>query len=106
MATYSAAPGRLNLTVRAGDDFSALIDFDPITLTGHTFTSTISSAVTGQSVGAFVKTLADGEAGKVNISMSYAGTSAIPSGTYRWTMASTSGSVQRTYLEGYVEVTR
>ena len=106
MATYSATPGKLNLTVRAGDDFSALIDFDPIALTGHTFTSTIASVVTGQAVGAFVTTLADGEAGKVNISMSDSGTAAIPGGTYRWTMASTSGSVQRTYLEGYVEVTR
>lgn len=44
MAVYSATPGRLNLTLRAGDDFSALIDFS-ISLTGAAFVATISSVV-------------------------------------------------------------
>lgn len=105
MATYSAIPGKLNFALRAGDDFSALVDFS-ISLTGHTMSSTIYSVVTGQTVGSFVTAISNATAGQVNVSMTETATAALPSGTYRYTLASVSGSLQRTYLEGFVEVTR
>ena len=105
MPTYAATPGTLNLAMRAGDDFSALIDFS-VSLTAYTMTSSIQSVVTGGQVEAFTTTLSDAAAGKVNIALTDTQTSAIPTGTYRWTLAGTQGSLTRTYLEGYVEVTR
>ena len=105
MAVYSATPGRLNLTLRAADDFSALIDFS-ISLTGAAFAATISSVVTGAAIGSFTCTLTDAAAGKVNISMTDTATAALATGTYRWTLVGTTGTLQRTYLEGFVEVTR
>lgn len=105
MATYSAIPGKLNFALRAGDDFSALVDFS-ISLAGHTMSSTIYSVVTGQTVGSFVTAISNATAGQVNVSLAETATAAMPSGTYRYTLASVSGTLQRTYLEGFVEVTR
>lgn len=106
MATYQQLPGTLNLAVRTGDDFSSTIDFDPVSLTGFTMTSTIHSVVTGESVASFVTTLTDAAAGKVNIALSDMQTLSLAPATYRWAMQGTQGSLTRTYLNGYIEVTR
>lgn len=105
MATFQQLPGTLNLAVRAGDDFATLIDFS-VSLTAYTMASTIHSVVTGESVAAFATTLTDAAAGKVNISLSDTQTLSLAPATYRWVMAGTQGALTRTYLNGYIEVTR
>ena len=105
MATYQQLPGTLNLAFRRGDDFSTLIDFS-VPLTAYTMTSTIRSVVTGESVASFATTLTDAAAGKVNIALSDTQTLSLAPATYRWVMDGTQGGLTRTYLNGYVEVTR
>lgn len=103
MATYSALPGKLNISAKRGDDFSALVDFS-VSLTSFTMASTIISVVDGSTVASFTTTLSDAAAGKVNVALSDTQTSSLPAGTYVWRMVGTQGSVSRTYLEGYCEV--
>lgn len=105
MASYDQLPGTLNLSFRRGDDFSTLIDFS-IPLTAHTMTSTIRSVVTGESVASFATTLTDAAAGKVTIALSDTQTLSLAPSTYRWVMEANQGALTRTYLNGYIEVTR
>jgi hypothetical protein len=106
MASYDQLPGTLNLSFRRGDDLSVGVDFNPVSLTGYTMTSTIRSVVTGESVASFTTTLTDAAAGKVNIALSDTQTLSLAPATYRWVMEGTQGGLTRTYLNGYVEVTR
>lgn len=105
MASYDALPGTLNLSLRKADDFSALIDFS-IPLTAHTMTATIQSLITGDTVDTFTTTMTDAALGKVTIALSDTQTGALQPATYRWVMTSQQGALTRTYLSGYVEVTR
>jgi|688.fasta_scaffold1207468_2 hypothetical protein len=105
MPSYDALPGKLGLSLKAGDDFSALIDFS-VSLTATTMTSAVYSLVSGASVATFSTTLVDDAGGKVNVALSDSQTSALPPGTYRWEMIGNQGSLTRTYLEGAVEVVK
>jgi hypothetical protein len=105
MPLYDSLPGSLSLSMRAGDDFSATVDFS-ISLTAHTMTSTIHSVVTGGEVGTFAVTVPDAAAGKVNISLSDTQTAALSPGTYTWRMVGVQGGLTKTYLQGHAEVVR
>jgi len=104
MNSYDQIPGTLNLSLKAGDDFGALVDFSPITMTGYTVTAVVSSLVTGAEVVPFATTLASAADGKVNIALSDTQTSALPRGTYGWSMKWVDGQVTRTALTGFLEV--
>lgn len=104
MPSYDQNPGTLNLSLKAGDDFSALVDFSPITMTGYTVTAAVSSLVTGGQVVPFTTTFVSAADGKVNIALSDTQTSALPRGTYGWSMKWVEGQVTRTALTGFVEV--
>lgn len=101
---YEQTPGSLSLSFRRGDDFSALIDFTPTDLTGHTVTSTIVSAVTGASVVPFTVTIPSAAEGQVNIALTDTQTAALARGTYNWSLTWTEGNATRTALAGHVEV--
>lgn len=105
MSAYRQLPGRLDLAIKSGDDFSANVDFS-ISLSGVTMASTIASVVSGATVSTIATSFQDAANGIVNISLSDTQTSTLSPGTYRWSMAGTQGSLTRTYLEGYIEVTR
>jgi hypothetical protein len=104
MATYEQLPGELNLAFRRADEVSTEIDFSPISLTGYTMTSTLTSLVSGGTVASMATTMVDAAAGRVNIGLTDEQTAALPVGTYRWTMTANDGMARRTYLTGIVEV--
>lgn len=106
MATYSQVPGTMNLTFKAGDTFSTLIDFD-VTLSGHTASSQVVSLVTGLPVQPLTTSMTDAAAGRVTISLTATQTISIPPATYGWQMSwvDTAGT-KRTALSGVVEVVR
>ena len=107
MASYEQLPGQLNLSLRGGDRLSTEIDFSPISLTGFTMSATITSLVGGQSVGTFATTLTDAAAGKINIALTGTQTGDLPHGTYRWDLTGVdAAAVRRSYLTGFLEVTR
>lgn len=106
MATYSQLPGSMNLAFRAGNEFSALVDFD-VDLTGYSTSAAIVSTVTGETVTALTTTLADAAAGQVNVALTETQTAAIAPGTYAWSLTWVApGTVTRTVLGGFVEVAR
>jgi len=101
-ASYEQLPGTLNLTMRAGDEFSALVDFS-ISLAGYAVHADIVSVVSGAVVGSLNATLYDAASGQVNLSLPES--SALPAGTYRWLLYwDAPGSVRRTALAGFLEV--
>jgi len=102
MPTYDQLPAPLALRWTVGDDFSALLDFD-ISLVGASATAAVYSTITGASVATFTTTIPDAAAGKVNIALTDAQTTAIGPGTFRWGLVYTIGSVSRTAMEGYVD---
>lgn len=107
MASYDQLPGQLNLSIRGGDRLSAEIDFNPISLTGYTMAATVSSLVGGGTIASMTTSFVDASAGKVNVSLTGVQTSGLPKGTYRLDLTATdSGSVRRSYLTGFIEVTR
>ena len=107
MATYTQLPGVMGLRFRAGDSVSTLIDFDPVSLSGHTVTATVTSLVTGQSIRQMAASVTDAAGGKVNISLTEQETLAMPVGSYGWELAWVSpGGTKRTALSGILEVTR
>ena len=106
MATASTLPGTLNLTVKAGDELSQLLDFS-IVLTGYTFESEVVSAVTGSQVAALTVSAVNLSTGHVNIAASESVIDGIAPGSYLWRLVWTApGSVRRTALEGIFEVVR
>lgn len=105
MASYSQNPGRLNLILRAGDDFSTTIDFD-VSLTGHTAQSSVYSAVTGETIASMTTAITNASAGQVSVSMNSTQTLSLAPGTYNWAMTWNSAAGRRTPLSGAFEVTR
>jgi hypothetical protein len=100
--TYDQLPASLNLRWNVGDDFSALLDFD-IALTSYTATAAIYSTVTGATVATFTTAITDAAAGKINISLTDAQTTALGPGTFHWGLVWTLGAVSRTSMEGFVD---
>ena len=103
MSVYEQIPGTLNLAMKRGDDFSALVDFS-LNMTGYTTTASIVSAVSGDTVTPFTVTVQSAANGQVNISLNDTQTAALAAGTYRWQMAWVQGNATRTALTGFVEV--
>lgn len=106
MATVSTLPGTLNVTVKAGDELSQLLDFS-VDLTGYTFEAEVVSAVTGVQIAEITVSAVDLEDGQVNIAAAETVVDAIAPGSYLWRLVWTApGSVRRTALEGIFEVVR
>lgn len=103
MSSYDQTPGTLNLSLRRGDDFSALVDFD-IAMSGYTVTASVTSLVSGSDVVPFTVTTPSAADGQINIALSDTQTLALARGTYGWNMKWTEGNATRTALTGYVEV--
>lgn len=103
MASYSQAPGSLNLAFARNDSFSALIDVS-IDMTGYTTSASMISLVTGASVVPFTVTTVSASEGKVNLSLTNTQTASLPRGTYSWSMSWAEGASTRTALTGLVEV--
>jgi hypothetical protein len=104
MSSYDQAPGTLNLSFKRADDFSALIDFSPITMTGYTVTAGITSLVSGAEVQPLTVSFVSATAGQVNVSLTDAQTAALARGTYGWSLKWTESTTTRTALAGFVEV--
>lgn len=104
MPFYNAVPGSLSLALQKGDDFSALIDFSPITMTGYTVSASISSLVTGEQVSPLTVGFVSETAGKVSVSLTDTQTASLARGTYGWSLKWVEGQVTRTALSGLVEV--
>lgn len=95
----------MSLAFKRANDFSTLVDFDGVALSGYTVTATVTSLVTGTAVASFVTSVTDAAAGQVNISLTDTQTSALAAGTYGWQLDWTApGGTQRTALSGTVEV--
>lgn len=106
MATLAVVPGTLNLTVKAGEAVSQLVDFS-ISLTGYTFSAEIVSAVTYATVSSLTVTPVNLATGQVNVGLSQGDAEDVAPGTYLWRMIWTpSGGNARTALEGIWEVVR
>ena len=104
MATYDVLPGSMNIELKSGASFGVVVNFAGQTLTSSTATSTISSLVTGQTVAAIQTVILDNE--NVSLSLSAAGVTAIPKGSYRWNHRwAQPGGIIRPILSGIVEVT-
>lgn len=104
-ATYSQLPGAMSLAFRRANTFATVIDFDGVTLEGHTVTASMTSLVTGTAVASFTTTVVDAAAGQVNVALTDTQTAALTAGTYGWTLGWTApGGTQRTALSGTVEV--
>jgi hypothetical protein len=104
MPSYDQTPGVLNLSFVRNDDFSALIDFNPLNMTGYTVAASIFSTVSGAEVQAFTVTAANAASGQYNISLTDTQTAALARGTYGWRMTWTENNATRTALTGFVEV--
>jgi hypothetical protein len=105
-AVYKQTPGQMNLVFRQGDEIGTVVDFDGVSLSGHTVSAAVSSLVTGQEVLPITTTFVDAAAGRVNVSLTESQTASLPVGTYGWTLEWVApGSVKRTALSGIVEVT-
>lgn len=104
MPSYDQTPGSLNLSLAKGDDFSTLIDFTPLDVTGYTVTASIVSSVTGSQVVPFTVTIPSAADGQVNIALTDTQTAALSRGTYKWQMAWVENNATRTALTGFVEV--
>lgn len=103
MATYEQLPGDLSLSFRRGDEFGTTVSFD-IPLAGYTASASIVSQVSGSTVATFSTTV-DATAGQVAIALTELQTAALPVGTYEWRLVWVQpGNVQRTALQGFVEV--
>lgn len=104
MPSYDQTPGSLNLSFSRGDDFSVMVDFNPLTMTGYTVTAGITSLVTGGEVQPFAVSFASATAGQVNVSLNDTQTASLARGTYGWSLKWTEGQATRTALAGFVEV--
>lgn len=106
MATYTQNPGTMHLSFKRANDFSAVVDFDGMTLTGYTVSAMVVSLVSGITVQAMTASVSDAALGKCNVSLTDTQTAALAAGTYGWQLDWVApGSVQRTALTGTVEVT-
>lgn len=107
MTTYTQLPGTMSLAFKRGDDFATSIDFGGVSLVGYTVTSTLTSLITGNTVTAINVAVTDATAAVVSVSLTDTQTTALASGTYGWRLDWIApGGVQRTALQGVVEVVR
>lgn len=106
MSTYSQLPGVLNLTVKSGDDFSTVVDFD-ISLAGYTVSSFVTSLVSGVNVTPIGTTISNAGLGQVTVTMADTETSSLTPGSYGWSLRWVSGTGEtRNALGGILEVVK
>ena len=106
MATFSAVPGVVNLTLKAGDSAGTVFDFD-VSLVGHTVAADIYSLVTYTKVGDISASISNATSGQVTLTFPQSQLTTIPAGSYGWKMAWTSPSNEkRTALTGVAEIVR
>lgn len=104
MPSYDSTPGNLNFALQRGDDFSAAIDFSPISMVGYTVTASMSSLVTGSEVQPMTVSIVSATAGQINVSLTDTQTSLLARGSYSWSLKWVEGGGARTALSGVVEV--
>jgi len=105
MATYDQRAGKMHLSFNRANDFSSVVDFDGMTLTGYTVSAMVVSLVSGSTVQAMSASVTDAALGKCNVSLTDTQTGSLAAGTYGWQLDWVApGSVQRTALKGTMEV--
>ena len=83
------------------------IDFGGVSLVGYTVSSTLTSLVTGGTVSPITTSVTDAAAAVVAVSLTDTQTASLAAGTYGWRLDWIApGGVQRTALQGVVEVVR
>lgn len=106
MATAQQLPGRLDLAFRRGDQYGTMVDFS-IDLTGYSFSASIASATTGETVATPTVSAVNLASGQLDVSLTELQTAALDAGAYRWTLTWVApGNVTRTALAGIVEVSQ
>ena len=94
----------MSIAFRRGDEFSVLIDFS-IATTSYTWSATIFSQITGETIATPTVTVVSAALGQINVSLTELQTSALQAGTYGWRLVWVApGTVTRTALEGACEV--
>jgi hypothetical protein len=107
VTTYTQLPGTMSLAFKRGDEFATSIDFGGVSLVGYTVSSTLTSLVTGGTVSAITTSVTDAAAAVVSVSLTDTQTASLAAGTYGWRLDWIApGGVQRTALQGVVEVVR
>lgn len=105
MATYTQLPGTMHLSFKRAKDFSAVVDFDGMTLTGYTVSAVMVSLVTGSTVQAMTASVTNAALGQCSVSLTDTQTASLAAGTYGWQLDWVApGSVQAAALGGIVEV--
>ena len=105
MPLYSQTPGPMSFAFRRGDSWGALVDFDPVALTGYSIAAQMSSTITGAAVQSLTTTVTDAAAGRVNVSLTSQQTAGLVPGTYGWSLTWVDAAgLTRTALQGTVEV--
>lgn len=105
MATASNLPGRLSIACRRGDEYGTIVDFS-IDVTDYAFASQVYSLSTGATVVAPAVTVVNAASGQINVAMTESQTSALSAGTYGFRIEWLApGSVKRTALDGFAEIT-
>jgi hypothetical protein len=93
-----------NLVIRAGDDYSRQIDLS-VSLTGYTVTASVFSCVTGSEVVAMTTVVSNAATGVINVSLSDSQTATVPAGTYRLRVVGVQGTLTKTFIDDFIEVT-
>lgn len=106
MASYEQLPGKMNVAFKGIDGLSVALDFNPTTFTGVTLSAAITSVVNGSTVATPTVTVTNAGAGQCNVSLPGSQAASIPAGTYAWELWAVDNGARRTYLTGFVEVTR
>lgn len=106
MASYSQLPGVLNMSVKAGDHFSTVIDFDA-NLSDTFVYAGVNSLVNGELITAFTVSYVDETIGQIALSLTGTQTGNIASGSYSWDLywVPPSGE-RRSAIGGIFEVSR
>ncbi len=97
MPDLAQVPGRLNLTVTQGDDFSFQLDFDV-----ETVSWTLVAVVDLASPVSF--TLSNATGGIVTLSLTSGQTAALPLGITNWYLDRSDTGSQRRYVAGTLNV--
>ena len=104
MPSYQQLPGTMSIAFRRGDEFACLIDFS-IVATDYTWSATIFSQITGETIATPAVTVVSAALGQINVALTELQPSALQAGTYGWRLVWVApGTVTRTALEGACEV--
>lgn len=102
MAVTEQIPGRLDVIVKNGDDWTKLVD-SSIDQTGYTFVANIVHATTG-ALTAFTVTEVDLSVGQIRLTITDEAITALGVGVHSWYLQGTVGGLKRRWIEGYWQV--